>query len=253
MLALHIDHLTVSYGSTPAIEGVCLDLEEGSYLGVIGPNGSGKTTFLKTILGLIEPDSGRVEVFGKNPAKDHVPLAYVPQFAALDKAFPITMLEVVLTGCLAKGFKPFFRYQAKERDLAMAYLDQVGIGHLANRQIAQLSGGEFQRMLIARALAVKPKLLLLDEPTASVDAASREQIFNLLGVLNKDMTIILVTHDLMAISSHVKSLACLNTHLVYHGEPEINEAIVNQLYGCPIDLLAHGVPHRVLKEHGRDQ
>lgn len=179
-----------------------------------------------------------------------MPVAYVPQFASLDKAFPITMLEVVLTGSLPKALKPFFRYQAKDRELAMTYLEKVGIDHLANRQIAQLSGGEFQKMLIARALAVKPKLLLLDEPTASVDATSREHIFNLLGELNKEMTVILVTHDLMAISSHVKHLACLNTHLVYHGEPELNEEIVNHLYGCPIDLLAHGVPHRVLKEHG---
>ncbi len=251
MTVVYMNNLTVKYGQTPAIKGVCLNVEEGDYLGVIGPNGSGKTTFLKTILGLIEADSGVIEIFGKKPSKNQMPVAYVPQFASLDKAFPITMLEVVLTGALPKGLKPFFRYQAKDRELAMTYLEKVGIDHLANRQIAQLSGGEFQKMLIARALAVKPKLLLLDEPTASVDATSREHIFNLLGELNKEMTIILVTHDLMAISSHVKHLACLNTHLVYHGEPELNEEIVNHLYGCPIDLLAHGVPHRVLKEHGR--
>ena len=251
MTVVHMKNLTVNYGQTPAIEGVCLDVEEGGYLGVIGPNGSGKSTFLKAILGLIKPDSGVIEIFGEIPSKNQVPLGYVPQFASLEKSFPITLLEVVLTGSLPKGLKPFFRYQAKERDLAFSYLEKVGIDHLANRQIAQLSGGEFQKMLIARALAVKPKLLLLDEPTASVDAISRDHIFTLLEELNKEMTIILVTHDLMAISSHVKRLACLNTQLVYHGEPELKEEVVNNLYGCPVDLIAHGVPHRVLKEHGR--
>ncbi|HEX3023430.1 MAG TPA: ATP-binding cassette domain-containing protein, partial [Lachnospiraceae bacterium] len=133
---------------------------------------------------------------------------------------------------------------------AMELLDKVGIVDLANRQIAGLSGGEFQKMLIARALAVRPRLLLLDEPTASVDAIARAQIYDLLDTLNKDMTIVIVTHDLMVISSKVKKLACLNGTLVYHGEPELNDHVVNKLYGCPVDLIAHGVPHRVLKEHG---
>ena len=107
-------------------------------------------------------------------------------------------------------------------------------------------------MLIARALATNPKLLLLDEPTASVDAASRDQIYSLLAELNKNMTIILVTHDLLAVSSQVNRLACLNGQLVYHGEPELTEKVVNNLYGCPVDLIAHGVPHRVLRDHGEE-
>ena len=131
-------------------------------------------------------------------------------------------------------------------------LEKVGITDLANRQISELSGGEFQKMLIARALATNPKLLLLDEPTASVDAASRDQIYGLLAELNKNMTIILVTHDLLAVSSQVTRLACLNGQLVYHGEPELTEKVVNNLYGCPVDLIAHGVPHRVLRDHGEE-
>ena len=166
-----------------------------------------------------------------------------------DKKFPISMLEVVLTGRLKQGLSPFFKYTKEDKEKAHELLERVGIAELANRQISELSGGEFQKMLIARALAVSPRLLLLDEPTASVDASSRDQIYNLLAELNQDMTIILVTHDLMAISSQVKRLACLNGHLVYHGEPELNESIMNTLYGCPVDLIAHGVPHRVLKEH----
>ncbi|KNZ42067.1 metal ABC transporter ATP-binding protein [Acetobacterium bakii] len=247
---VHVDHLTVYYGQTPAIAGVCLDVYEGEYLGIIGPNGGGKTTLLKSVLGIVPPTEGAVEIYGESITKNRTLMGYVPQVASLNKAFPMTLFEVVLSGRIKAGIRPFFKYSEEDKEIAFQLLGKVGIEDLANRQISQLSGGEFQRMLIARALAVKPKLLLLDEPTASVDAASREQIFALLEELNKEMTIILVTHDLLAISSHVGQLACLNTTLVYHGEPELTEEVVNHLYGCPVDLIAHGVPHRVLKEHG---
>ena len=154
-----------------------------------------------------------------------------------------------MTGRLKQGLSPFFRYSSEDKDTAYSLLERVGIASLANRQISELSGGEFQKMLIARALATNPKLLLLDEPTASVDVRSREQIYSLLAELNKSMTIILVTHDLLAVSSQVNRLACLNGQLVYHGEPELTEKVVNSLYGCPVDLIAHGVPHRVLRDH----
>lgn len=248
--AVRIDNLSVYYGQTPAIAGVCLDVSEGEYLGIIGPNGGGKSTLLKAVLGLVPISSGTVQVYGARPGKHKTIVGYVPQFTLLDKRFPITLGEVVLTGRLQKGLSPFFRYTQEDRDFSQRLIRQVGLEGLENRQISELSGGEFQRMLIARALAVNPKLLLLDEPTASVDVASRDQIFTLLAELNKSMTIILVTHDLLAVSSHVHMLACLNGHLIYHGEPQLTENIVNSLYGCPVDLIAHGVPHRVLREHG---
>ncbi len=247
--AVHIENLTVYYGQKPAISNICLDVDDGEYLGIIGPNGGGKSTLLKAILGLVSIASGNVQIYDNSIQKSRTLMSYVPQFAAMDKRFPITLLEVVLTGCLKKGLTPFYKYSAKEKDLANELIEKVGIPNLANRQISELSGGEFQKMLIARALATKPKLLLLDEPTASVDAFSQRQIYDLLAELNKSMTIILVTHDLLAISSQVHRLACLNGRLVYHGEPELTESIVNSLYGCPVDLIAHGVPHRVLKEH----
>ncbi len=248
--AVHIDNLSVCYGQTPAIAGVCLDVCDGEYLGIIGPNGGGKSSLLKTILGLVPISAGTVEVYGERPGNHKTIVGYVPQFTSLDKRFPITLGEVVLTGRLKKGLSPFFRYSQKDRDLSHQLIKQVGLEGLENRQISELSGGEFQRMLIARALAVNPKLLLLDEPTASVDVASRDQIYTLLAELNNRMTIILVTHDLLAVSSHVHRLACLNGQLIYHGEPQLTENIVNSLYGCPVDLIAHGVPHRVLREHG---
>lgn len=251
--AVHIENLSVHYGHTPAIMGVCLNVSDGEYLGIIGPNGGGKSTLLKAILGLIPVSSGNISIYGGNAHKNRSLVGYVPQFALLNRKFPISLFEVVLTGHLKQGLSPFFKYSSKDEESVYALLERVGIESLANRQISELSGGEFQKMLIARALATNPKLLLLDEPTASVDAASRDQIYSLLAELNKNMTIILVTHDLLAVSSQVNRLACLNGQLVYHGEPELTEKVVNNLYGCPVDLIAHGVPHRVLRDHEEEK
>ncbi|HCT65127.1 MAG TPA: ABC transporter [Lachnospiraceae bacterium] len=251
--AIHIDNLSVYYGETAAITDVCLDVNEGEFLGVIGPNGGGKSTFLKAILGLIPITTGSIQIYNQEARKNLTAIGYVPQFATMDRRFPISAFEVVLTGRLKAGLSPFMKYSKEDKEIAYEQIKRVGIESLANRQISELSGGEFQRLLIARALTVNPKILLLDEPTASVDASSREQIYALLENLNKEMTIVLVTHDLLAISSTVGRLACLNGKLVYHGEPELNEHIVNQLYGCPVDLIAHGVPHRVLKSHGEEK
>lgn len=246
--ALRIDNLSVQYGATTALSGVCMNVAEGEYLGIIGPNGGGKSTLLKAILGLVPIASGTVRI-GEGAGKDATPVGYVPQWAVMDKGFPITLMEVVLTGRISMSLTPFFRYTGDDRDAVGELLGRMGIAHLWKRRIGELSGGEFQKMLIARALAMNPRLLLLDEPTASVDASSRQQIYELLGELNRNMTIILVTHDLLAVSSHVRRLACLNGRMVYHGEPELNENIMYSLYGCPVDLIAHGVPHRVLKSH----
>lgn len=252
-LAVDIKNLYVSYGQIKALSGVNLEVKSGEYLGIIGPNGGGKSTLIKALLGLVPISNGSVLLFGNSPQKNRRYAGYVPQITAVDKHFPISVYEVVLSGCLQPRIKLFAKFAQKDKELAYKLLEKVGLSDLAERQVSQLSGGEFQKMLIARALAAKPKLLVLDEPTASVDAVSRNQIFSLLEELNKEMTIILVTHDLLAVSSQVTKLACLNRTLVYHGEPEINENIVNSLYGCPVDLIAHGVPHRVLKEHSHKE
>jgi len=247
--AVSISGLTVKYGSTTALSGISIDISEGEYLGIIGPNGGGKTTLLKSILGLVLPAHGRIEVFGKKPGSAGNLIGYVPQITSLEKNFPVTVGEVVLTGMLAPGLSFFHKYSLQDKKMTQQIQEDVGIYDIRDRMVSELSGGEFQKMLIARALVSGPQLLLLDEPTANVDASSRDHIFSLLKDLNRTMTIMLVTHDLLAVSSHVKSLACLNNRLVYHGGTEINEKIVSTLYGCPVDLIAHGVPHRVLKEH----
>ncbi len=249
--AIHVSDLTVAYGNTLALDKVRLDVEKGDYMGIIGPNGGGKSTLLKSVLGLTDRLSGEIKIMGRNIREGRNLIGYVPQSAEFDRSFPINVTEVVLTGMLGKGMKAFRKYSQEETDKAGELLSSVGISHLSGNHISALSGGEFQKMLIARALAVDPEILLLDEPTASVDASSRNQIYDLLDKLNEKITIVLVTHDLLAISSKVRRLACLNVKLVYHGEPELDDSIVSSLYGCPVDLIAHGVPHRVLKEHER--
>ena len=252
--AVHIENLSVYYGTTPAITNVNMEVEMGEFLAIMGPNGGGKSTLLKSILGFVPSATGNIKIFGQDIKNNKTVVGYVPQFASMDRSFPITCLEVVLTGRLKKGLSPFHYYTKDDKAAAYEQLVRVGVDHLANRQVSAMSGGEFQKMLIARALTLSPRLLLLDEPTASVDVNYKNQIYNLLEELNKDITIIVVTHDLSYVSSKVRSLVCLNKNLIYHGEPEINEHTVKKLYGCPVDLIAHGVPHRVLGRHeeGKD-
>jgi zinc transport system ATP-binding protein len=177
-------------------------------------------------------------------------VSYVPQSSKVDRSYPISVLEVVLGSKLKKSLNPFYKFSKEDKESARDALKMVNIEHLADRQIEKLSGGEFQRLLIARALASSPKLLLLDEPTANVDPSSRNIIYNLLDKLNNEgTTIIMVSHDTMAISSKVKNIACISENLIYHGGPHLSQQVIDKMYGCPIDLLAHGVPHRVLAEH----
>jgi zinc transport system ATP-binding protein len=247
-LAIHVDHLTVQYGQTPGIQGVCLDVQKGEYLGIIGPNGGGKTTLLKAILGLVPATEGTVEILGLPMMEGRKQIGYVPQSAALNRNFPITVEEVVLTGRIRKGIAPLFRYGPKDTEIARDMMRRVGIEKLAGRQACQLSGGEFQKMLIARALATRPKILMLDEPTASVDIAARGQIFTLLKELNEEMTIVLVTHDLLTVASHAGVLACLSNTLVYHGEPSLSPAVTERIFGCPIMIRGDAAPECSMHE-----
>jgi zinc transport system ATP-binding protein len=248
--ALEIRGHSVSYGGVNALQDINLVIKKGDFTAVIGPNGGGKSTLLRASLGLIPIESGEIKLLGKKPADVRSKAGYVPQFSYLDKRFPMTVFETVLTGRLSGNFKPFKRYSDQDKDITSDKLIKTGMDKLAERKINELSGGEFQKVLIARALASEPEIMFLDEPTANVDASAREHIYALMGELNKTVTVIMVTHDLFAVSSEVKSIACLNIKLVYHGEPELNENILGGLYGCPVDLIAHGVPHRVLGGHG---
>lgn len=247
--AIEMQDVSVFYDDNKALDNVSIQVKVGEYVGMIGPNGGGKSTFLKALLGLVEPQEGSIRVFGKPPGELKKVIGYVPQHSDVDKNFPMTVHEVVITGLLPQGLKVFHRYSGADRKMVEIYLEKTGISHLKDRMISELSGGEFQRMLISRALITQPRLLLLDEATASIDAHSREDIYALLADLAPEVTIILVTHDMMAVSSHVESVACINQQLVYHGGKDIDQSVVDKLYGCPVDLIAHGVAHRVLRDH----
>jgi len=249
-LAIEIDSLSVQYNNTNALSNINLSVVESDFLAVIGPNGGGKSTLIKTILGIIKPQCGIIKIFGQKPEKYSYPIGYVPQFSSFSNNFPIKVIDVILSGRLVGRMNLFHRYTERDYKIAEDLMGKLNVSHLKHRQIDQLSGGQLQKVLIARALATEPELLLLDEPTANIDTDSKTQIYEFLKDINSLMTIILVTHDTAAISSYIKSVACLNKKLYYHGEPELENDVIQETFGCPVDLIAHGVPHRVLKSHG---
>jgi len=248
--AIEINNLYVQYNNIPALLNINLSAAENDFLAVIGPNGGGKSTLIKAILGIIKPQCGTIKIFGQTPEKYYPPIGYVPQFSSFSRNFPIRVIDVIMTGRLSGKINLFHHYTEKDYKIAENLMRKLDIIHLKHRQIGQLSGGQLQKVLIARALATEPKLLLLDEPTASVDNDSKTQIYEFLKDINRFMTIILVTHDTAAISSYIKNVACLNKELYYHGELELDNDIIQKTFGCPVDLIAHGVPHRVLRSHG---
>ena len=246
---VRLENVWVSYGDMPVLEDINLQVAEHDFLGIIGPNGGGKSTLLKVILGLIKPERGMVTVLGNTPDKSRSRIGYVPQYSNYDHNFPVSVMDVVTMGRYGKAglLKPYGR---TDKEAAQRALGRVGMLDHAGAQIGQLSGGQQQRAFIARALVSEPQLLLLDEPTASVDSAMQTDFYELLEHLKEEMAIIMVSHDIGAVSVFVDKIACLNVQLYYHGSREITPEILEATYNCPVQLIAHGdVPHRVLKEH----
>ncbi len=228
MSYISINNLTVSFNNLPIIENLSFEIEKGEFVCIIGPNGAGKTTLLKTILGLIKHKSGSISFEdNKKPI-----ISYMPQVNDIDRNFPISVKETVLSAMLKKGLHPFKKYTKLEILKAEQLLKSVGLFDFADRQIGELSGGQFKRMLIARALAVEPEILLLDEPTSDADIISRNEIFTLLKNLNeKGMTIITSTHDLEATREYTSKLVSINKSLVYCGEVPQSNSLYSLLYG----------------------
>lgn len=249
--AIEIKGLTAGYGGAAVIEDIDLTVEPEDYVGIIGPNGGGKTTLLRVILGFVRPERGSVAIFGESPGSGRRHVGYVPQHASFDRQYPIAVHEAVRMGLRRKrGLLPWWR--GADRTATMEALDAVSMADHAGEPLGELSGGQLQRVFIARALVARPRLLILDEPTASVDKQMQESVYDLLAQLNRDMTILLVTHDIGIISSHVKHVACLNHNLFSHGGNELTADMLEQAYQCPVDLIAHGVPHRVFEGHEHD-
>jgi len=244
--AVLLRDVSYRYREAPVLESIDLVLNEGDFLGIIGPNAGGKTTLLKIVLGLLEPERGTVEVFGRSPREARGTIGYVPQYARFDSSFPIDVLDMVRMGRLGRRRR---EGAGEARAAALAALEHVDLADLAGEQIGLLSGGQLQRVLIARALATEPRILLLDEPTASVDTRIGQSVYGLLAGLSETLTVVLVSHDIGVISRYVKTIACLNVKLHYHHSRELTPEMVEAAYGCPVDLVAHGHPHRVLPSH----
>jgi zinc transport system ATP-binding protein len=245
---VEVRDLTFGYGREVVLDHVNLTIVAQDFLAVIGPNGGGKTTLLKAILGLVRPWSGEVAFHlpsGKDPRGC---LGYVPQFSTFDRDFPLRISDMVLMGRLGRRgvLRPYSR---EDRAAAGRAIERLGLGGVARSHASEVSGGQLQRALIARALVSEPEILFLDEPTASIDAESRETLRGLLEDLNRTIPIVVVTHDVTSMASMVKRIACINRKLFYHGGPELSLEVMEEVYGCPVELVTHGVPHRVLHDH----
>ncbi len=253
-LIVEIKNVWFAYNGQTVLEDVSLDIQQGDFIAMIGPNGGGKTTLLKLMLGLLKPDKGAIRVLGDSTEKASHHIGYVSQDVHINRSFPITATDVVLMGKLEPN-RRWAKSSVQDRDEALDALERMEIESFADNKIGELSGGQRQRVFIARALVTQPKVLLLDEPTASIDAKGQAEFHRLLKTLNKDIPILVVSHDLVAISTYVKSVACINKRLHYHHQAEITGEMLEEMYPCtdeevcPVELIAHGLPHRVLKHH----
>lgn len=243
---IHLNQVTFAYPESTVLEKVDLKIHEKDFIGVIGPNGGGKTTLLKLILGLIQPSSGKI-YFREDLPRHKRPIGYLPQVKHLDRKFPITVLDVVRSGSMMRPY-PYLN-KAEEKEAAMQLLNNTGIGHIYNKAIGELSGGQMQRAFLCRALISDPKVLILDEPDTFVDTHFEGELYERLKTLNEQMAIVLVSHDIGTISMYVKTIACVNRTLHYHPSNQITMEDL-AVYNCPLQIITHGeIPHTVLKKH----
>lgn len=245
--AIEIRDLAFAYDDIQILCNVRLDIWQGDSICIVGPNGGGKTTLIKLILGLLAPDRGTIRIFGQRPEEARRRIGYVPQYANYDPQFPISVLDVVMMGRLAGGLR--HRYSPQDRDLAMAALARTGLADLAARPFASISGGQRQRTLIARALASGGDILILDEPTANIDHESELQFLDLLKGLNERMTILMVTHEVGFASSIFKRIACVNRQVVVHPTSQLTGRLIQEMYGGDLQMIRHD--HRCSEEGHR--
>ena len=235
---IKICDLHFSYGNPVILEDIQLDIKANEFVGMVGPNGSGKTTLLKIILGLLDPDKGSVEVLGKQPHQAVKEIGYMPQFTAFSRDFPINVEETVLMGRLGNTSSIGF-FSKKDKQLAGESMEAVEILDLKKRSIGSLSGGQLKRVLIARALACNPKIMILDAPTANIDMKAEKDIFNQIKKLKEKITIIVVTHDIGFISQYITKVACINRTLVCHPTSELTGETIENLYGTHVHMVHH--------------
>lgn len=243
-----IKNLSARYDNDLVLRNVNLSVNSDDFIGFIGPNGGGKSTLLKLILGLHRPETGSINYYSEGKEVPYLSMGYLAQSSEIENKFPISAFDIILSGLIGeKGFKlKPKRVQKKKVD---AILEQFEIKELRNANISELSGGQAQRVLLGRAVVSDPTLLLLDEPNTFLDNTASSHLYALLKELNQRMAIVLVSHDVGTISPYIKTIACINQNLHYHASNKLDQKVLDS-YNCPIELITHGhVPHRVLHEH----
>jgi zinc transport system ATP-binding protein len=245
---ISVNNASFSYDSVSVLTDVTLKVYEHDFLFLIGPNAGGKTTLLKLILGLLQPDTGSITVFGLPPEKASPRIGYMPQHVTMDLRFPVDVMDVVLMGRLRTNRIGF--YAGADRASARAALKRLDVYDVRKRPFSALSGGQRQRVLIARALVSEPDLLLLDEPTANVDAVAETELYDFLHQLSREITVVLVTHDVGFVSRYANSVACVNGTVGLHPTAEINGTMIQELYGAQMRMVQHG--HHLSGNHSHD-
>jgi len=248
---VEIRDVAFAYSGESVLQDVSLDIRQRDFMAVIGPNGGGKTTLLKLMLGILKPDRGTVRIFGTQPREAASRIGYVPQDIHVNRGFPISVQDVVRMGRV-RGGGGWKHFSKKDMAIVQQALEQVEMWSLRFRRMDELSGGQRQRVFLARALVSKPEILFLDEPMSSVDTKGQTDFYDYLLELNRTVTIVVVSHDAMILSSHAKSVACVNRQLFFHNAPEITKDMLEMAYHCPVELIGHGLPHRVFPEHKED-
>ena len=236
--AIEITNLNFSFDKLSILENINMTIEQGDFAGLVGPNGGGKTTLLKLILGLYKAQSGQISIFGQALKKQRKLIGYVPQYADFNSDFPISVQDTVLQGRL--GVSSFFAsYSKRDKQIALNVMQETEIFDLADRSIQSLSGGQMQRVLVARALASQPKILLLDEPTANIDLRAEKDIFDLFKSINQRMSILIISHDIGFVSDYINKVFCLNKTLVCHNASPVTSDTIHALYGDHVSEVHH--------------
>lgn len=234
--AVTLDGVTFGYGAEPVLHDADVCVHRGEFVCIVGPNGGGKTTLVRLMLGLLMPQQGTVRLFGDQPARARRRIGYMPQYANLDPKFPISTRDVVLMGRLGSGWGPFGKRDGERADAALADVD---LADRADVPFAALSGGQQRRALIARALACEPELLLLDEPTANLDVKVQEELYELLHRLSERMTVVMVSHDVGFVSERVRRVICVNRDVHTHPTSELTVDSISRLFGYNVRVIRH--------------
>jgi len=250
--AIELNNVEFSYGQNVAIRNAGFAVSAGEFLGIIGPNGGGKTTLMRLILGMLKPQSGSIKLLGDDPLRTRSKAGYIPQETNLNKNFPISVHDVVLMGLTStRGIGRSFTHADHERSDQV--LEQLGLLKYRKRSIADLSGGQRQKVLLSRALISRPSILFLDEPTASVDTAGEDEIYEHLCAINKiGTTVVIITHNIGVLSKYIKSIACVNIDVDFHPDGKLDDATMSKTFGCQVEIIAHGIPHRVFETHSHN-